>query len=72
MTNPTSHFQLRSWSSSRSLIHVIAAIENPQNPHAKEVLRQHKAVQRGDRSVVISFLEEHVKGVFVNFHNCLI
>ena len=46
--------------SSRSLIHVIDAIENPQNPHAKEVLREHKAVQRGDRSVVISFLEDHI------------
>jgi hypothetical protein len=43
-----------------SIEDVIAAIEDPQNPHAKEVLRQHKAVQRGDRSVVISFLEDHI------------
>ncbi|MBT4146625.1 MAG: tetratricopeptide repeat protein, partial [Gammaproteobacteria bacterium] len=43
-----------------SIEDVIAAIENPQNPHAKEVLRQHKAVQRGDRSVVISFLEDNI------------
>ena len=43
-----------------SIEDVIDAIENPQNPHAKEVLRQHKAVKRGDRSVVISFLEDHI------------
>jgi tetratricopeptide (TPR) repeat protein len=58
-----------------SIEDVIAAIENPQNHHAKEVLRQHKAVQRGDRSGVISSLEDHIpvwKWLPVPSHNSLI
>jgi tetratricopeptide (TPR) repeat protein len=43
-----------------SLEDAIDAMENPQKAHSKEVLRQHKAFQRGDRSVVISILADHI------------
>ena len=58
-----------------SIEDVIAAMENPQNSHHKEVLRQHKAAQRGDRSGVISSLEDQIPAwdwLPVPSHNSLI
>ena len=53
-----------------SIEDVIACYRESSNSHTKEILRQHKATQRGDRSVVISILEDHVPA-WIGYRNLL-